>query len=387
MKIGILNTGVRHEIVDFATGETNNNIDMPKLSKVQQILDLYPYPGDLEMDSIDWVTDTALAVENFYKPDFMFLSYATPYFLALFQPEQQLDWDAIKKRLFAQIERFISETGYTPVILGTGGTQPIEAEVDLTGLEGVVTCSRMGPVYAGLYNPTQRDLEYLEQLETVQMVLPQERLVHVWSGGSDSKIRIPDYLLVASRGYVFRSLVNTKRVLHRVNARDNIIPVECPDQVNSIGDIAAMVKKRLRKERVALIIAEGIDVEDFYFASHQCSNNYSWYTYLPGEGQYLVTGSGKHLPEHPYPPGYRYYEDNEAGKAYPFSGYYHFLPDAMVGSPVSIRSAAVGTRSIMTHVASGADLCIECYTRSLQRYGSLAIVDSNAWRPRRRRRK
>ena len=302
MKIGILNTGTRQEIVDFATGETNNNIDMSKLSKVQQILDLYSYPGDLEMDSIDWVTDTALAVEKFYKPDFMFLSYATPYFLALFQPEQQLDWDGIKKRLFAQIERFISETGYTPVILGTGGTQPIEAEVDLTGLDGVVTCSRMGPVYAGLYNPTEKDLEYLEQLETVQMVLPKERLVHVWSGGSENKINMPDYLLVASRGYVFHSLVNTKRVLHRVNARDNVIPIESPEPVKSIGDIAGMIKKRLRKERVVFIIAEGIDVEDFYFASHRCTNNYSWYTYLPGEGQYLVAGSGKHLPEHPYPP-------------------------------------------------------------------------------------
>ena len=48
-----------------------------------------------------------------------------------------------------------------------------------------------------------------------------------------------------------------------VNARDNRIPVYAPDPIKSIVDIAPAVKKRLRKERVALVVLEGIDLEHF----------------------------------------------------------------------------------------------------------------------------
>ena len=148
----------------------------------------------------------------------------------------------------------------TPFIIGTGGTLPLEGEIDLTELDGFVTASRMGPIYAGLYQPSERDLYYLNQLEAIQMVLPMNRLSQVWKPGNGFEGAIPDYLLVAARGFAFCTPDSSKRPLYRVNARDNAIPILSPDSVRSIVDVAPAVKKRLRKERVALVVLEGIDL-------------------------------------------------------------------------------------------------------------------------------
>lgn len=387
LKVGVINTDEEKYLIDFKTGEilpgipSNNMVDW-----VSNLLHQYSYPGELDLLSIDWVTDMALEVNRVYQPDFIFLSYATPYLISLFMRQGQYDWDAIRSHLFAEVNRFTSQTGYTPYIIGSGGTLPLEGEVDLTSLDGIVTASRMGPVYAGLYQPSERDLHYLNELESVQMILPRERLHQVWVPGINYEGPLPDYLLVAARGFAFRTANSSRRPLYRVNARDNSIPVAAPEAVKSITDISVLIRKRLRKERVALIVLEGIDLDHFYPGAECCSNTFSWYTYLPGEGQYLAMTTGKHLPDHPYPPGYRDYEDFE-GKAYPLSGYYRTLPEGTLGSISSIRSAAVGSRSVMTHIAAGADITIEGYTRSMQRLGSMAIVDTVKTRKRRKRRR
>ena len=94
---------------------------------------------------------------------------------------------------------------------------------------------------------------------------------------------------------------------------------------------------------------------------------------VPGYN-YLAT-----LPDHPYPPGYRDYQE-EGGKTYPFSGYFRSLPTGTLGSTSSRRSIAVGSRSVLTHAVSGADISIEGYTRSLKPKGTLAVIDLNKTR-------
>lgn len=218
------------------------------------------------------------------------------------------------------------------------------------------------------------------------MILPQDRFAQVWRPPSNFEGGIPNYLLVAARGFAFGTPDSTKRPLYRVNARDNRIPVYAPDPIKSIVDIAPAVKKRLRKERVALVVLEGIDLEHFAFGNDSCSNTYSWYTYLPGEGQYLAMTTGRHIIDHPYPPGYRDYQD-EKGKTYPFSGYYRSLPIGTIGSLSSKTSIAVGSRSVLTHVASGADISIEGYTRSLKQKGTLGVIEISKTRKDRTRRR
>lgn len=387
MKLGVICSGEQSQFLNFKTGEELENI--PKhhlLNSMVELMKQHPYPGDLDPLSIDWVTNVALELEQIYKPKLVFLSYASYYLISLLKHPGQYDHQALREHLFAEVERFLSQTGLTPFIIGTGGTLPLEGEIDLTELDGFVTASRLGPVYAGLYEPSKRDLYFLNQLEAVQMILPQERFAQVWRPLSSFEGRIPDYLLVAARGFAFGTPDSTKRPLYRVNGRDNRIPVYAPDTIKSIVDIAPAVKKRLRKERVALIILEGIDPDHFAFGNETCSNTYSWYTYLPEEGQYLAMTTGRHLPDHPYPPGYRDYQDPQ-DKTYPFSGYYRSLPIGTIGSLPSKTSMAVGSRSVLTHVASGADISIEGYTRSMKHEGTLGVIDINKTRKGRSRRR
>ena len=377
MKVGMFCSDEQSESYNFKTGELlSSRPGHPLVDWVSNLLAHYPYPGDLNTQSVDWVTDIALELERVYQPRFVLLSYANYYLISLFKRSSQYDREAFRKQLFAAVDRFFSQTNMTPFIIGTGGTLPLEGEVDLTELDGFVTASRMGPIYAGLFQPSERDLFYLNQLEAIQMILPQNRLSQVWNPGNGFEGKIPDYLMVAARGFAFCTPDSSKGRIYQVNARDNSIPIFAPDPIKSIVDIAPAIKKRLRKERVALVILEGIDREQFAYGNDFCSNTYSWYTYLPGEGQYLAMTTGKHLPDHSYPPGYRDYKEEE-GKSYPFSGYYRSMPSGTLGSILSKRSIAVGSRSILTHVASGANLCIEGYTRSMKQKGTLAVIDMN----------
>jgi len=387
VKVGVICSEEETQYLHFKTGESLENL--PKhhlLGSIVQLMKKYPYPGDLAPESIDWVTNVALELEQIYKPKFVFLSYANFYLISLLKHPGLYDQEALRRHLFAEVERFLRQTGLTPFIVGTGGTLPLEGEVDLTELDGFVTASRLGPVYAGLYQPSKRDLYYLNQLEAVQMILPQDRFAQVWRPPSNFEGGIPNYLLVAARGFAFGTPDSTKRPLYRVNARDNRIPVYAPDPIKSIVDIAPAVKKRLRKERVALVVLEGIDLEHFAFGNDSCSNTYSWYTYLPSEGQYLAMTTGRNIIDHPYPPGYRVYQD-EKGKTYPFSGYYRSLPIGTIGSLSSKTSIAVGSRSVLTHVASGADISIEGYTRSLKQKGTLGVIEISKTRKDRTRRR
>ena len=134
----------------------------------------------------------------------------------------------------------------TPFILGTGGTMPLEGEVDLTELDGLVTASAWVDLCRAV-PPSDRDLYYLNQLEAIQMILPQNRLSQVWKPGSSFEGRIPDYLLVAARGFAFCTPDSSKKPLYRVNARDNaILYLLLINQ--SIVDIAPAIKNAYAKK-------------------------------------------------------------------------------------------------------------------------------------------
>ncbi|TAJ43554.1 hypothetical protein [Methanofollis fontis] len=92
---------------------------------------------------------------------------------------------------------------------------------------------------------------------------------------------------------------------------------------------------------------------------------------------------GKHLPDQAYPPGFRYYPEDGEGREYPFAGPYTTMPADTLGSAYEGRSAAVGSRSTLTHVYAGTDITVECFARNLYNYGTMAAVrrDKNEqWR-------
>ena len=106
-----------------------------------------------------------------------------------------------------------------------------------------------------------------------------------------------------------------------------------------------------------------------------CSNKTNWYAYDDTHSQYLAITTGKHFQYHDFPPGYKYFLEDGKDKKYPFSGPFDKLPQDTIGSRLNIKSAAVGSRSILTHLAGGADISIESLARMLYNHGAMAVIN------------
>jgi len=74
------------------------------------------------------------------------------------------------------------------------------------------------------------------------------------------------------------------------------------------------------------------------------------------------------------PTGYRYDEEDDELKGYPFSGYFREVPGHTLGADCGGRSIAVGNRSMFTHMVFGADISVECFARNLFNQGCMAVI-------------
>jgi hypothetical protein len=375
-KIAVIDVGEWQTSLDFRTGKKLDPIPVePGVQALQKLLRSYPYPGDLSPDSLAWVSNLGLELIHLFEPRFIFLSYATQFFLSTFALSESYNWKEVAHECIEQACNFARVAGFTPVIVGTGSTRPLEGEIDLTYLDGLAIGTGMGVSYAGLYNPSVADLKMLAGDSRVKKIIPQVTIQAEWPCQPDFARRLPDYLLVAQPGFQFRGMGTMSRKIYRISSHDPFIPVLSPRPLDDITGIAPLVRELLKTERVALIILEGIGSEDFPTEQQLINNQYSWYTYSPGDAQYLAITSGIHLPGQQYPPGNRCYDEDGAEKPYPFSGIYHSMPEKVIGSDPGLQSVAVGSRSILTHLASGARVCVECFARTLYNYGIMGIIE------------
>ncbi|NLJ73194.1 MAG: hypothetical protein GX333_09305 [Syntrophomonadaceae bacterium] len=321
------------------------------IQNAEEICNYDKYPGNLEMGSYEWITNTAFKIDELYKPDFLFLSYANPYYAAVYNSPDNLFWGEHIEALFSEIARFLEETDYTPIIVGTGGTYPLEEKRDLAYLESKVSYNWPGGVYASLYDASYKEIKLLEKDKSIQMIIPQERISAM---SEEPNELLPDYFLVARRGYAF--LEENSSNIYRVNARDAEIPVIAPRPIKNIGQINKLAKDLLAShKKVALIIMEGISVADFKWEHQICSNTYSWFTYLPEEFQYLAIGTGVKISD------LKIFA-NFCHTGEPFINYLNKLnlTPKTIGGKQNIRSVAIGSRQNLTRIASGADIAIEC---------------------------
>lgn len=329
--------------------EVNKENMQQVISKVSEFIKNRPYPGDLSIDSYGWITDTALLLDELYSPSFIFLSYANTYYASLYTPSQQLEWDKHQEQLFLEIDRFIHQTDFIPIIIGTGGTCSKQGEIDLSYLEGK---SILWPslLYASVYGATAKDLKLLKKDKGIQLLIPRERLQAL---SEEANEVLPDYFLIARRGYTFVN--KNSGPIYRVNAREAYIPAVAPEKVNGVSQIYKLIKSLLaKKKRVALILLEGLSCEDFIWEYQEISNTYSWFTYLPEEFQYFTLTTGLNVPDfHMFSKVFF----NQLS----FDKYLsEILPEGRaIGRKIGIKSAAAGSRRILTRIASGADIVVE----------------------------
>lgn len=378
MTTGIIDVVEWQSVIDLATGRTIRAAG-PLVTLAEEIQRDFRYPGDQNAASCEWVTDVGLAFCNRYRPGFIFLTYASPYFFQIFGKKGEETTGEIIQSAFGSVSRFVEESGYNPVILGTGGTVPLRGTIDLSGLDGLENVAGPVPAYAAVTSPSERDFARLRDDPRIHVIMTGEEYTDLHSPCDTQIPRIPDLILGAEEGYIFRGFGSMARPISSVPAHESVLPVHSEiGPIPAITGIKQAILQRLHDgEKIALIVVEGVGKAEFPLPYRLCTNRTGSFTYLPGAEQYLAILTGEPIGRQPFPPACDHYREDGEKKPYPFSGYFTSLPENTIGREYGGRSAAVGSRSIFTHVAAGTTIAIECCARNLYNFGTLAAIQEN----------
>lgn len=375
MSVGVIDAVEWQTVVDFETGRKSNN-QSGKIDMAKRILKNRNYPGDLDIKSIDWTVNIALELDREYKPELMFMIFGTPFFHSAFRQMPESQWQIIVEYVFDNIKRFLNTTEYEPIVVGLGDMIDVKGYVDLNSLDGLTTANNWSYRCSGILKPTEKDLDKIKKMEGISAIISKADFIKKYKPKADFADRLPDYILVADEGYQFKSYSSGSRRIYKIPALNKYIPVYTKlGEVKEITDIRQLVDRALPQKKVAIIIIEGIGVNDFKYTYELCDNKVDWYFYDQAESQYLAISTGKHYYQHDIPPVSQYLKEDFDKTKYPFSGPHHYLPQDTAGRKSGIKSAAVSNRGMIPHVASGADICIECFARNLYNMGSIAIIN------------
>lgn len=373
MSRAIIDAREWQKVFDLRTGAAKADTS-PLDQMVRAVQERHPYPGDLDSAGNRWVTDTALDLMERYDPSFVFLTYAQQYFAGRYSLQTDADQAAAVTAVYEEVERFVALSGFTPLIVGTGGMIPLLASVDLTRLDGLALCTHWSARYAGLHDPSPRDLRSVASHPEIERIVTREEFLSLFRDCPADAARVPEYLLVARQGCMFKTVGGAFRKVRKVPAPGYRIPVSaCLEEVSDSTDVRAAVEKRIRNDRVALIFVEGLGVEDFPWPYRAIDNGREWFFYETGDAQYLTVTTGRHQ-VFEYPVGYRYFEEDGPAKEFPFSGYFRSVPEDAIAESFGGRSIAVGNRSMFMHMATGADISLECFARNLYNQGTMAVI-------------
>lgn len=373
MSLAIIDAREWQNIFNLRTGrkvETNG----PVVDTVKKVLSRHPYPGDVDYYSNKWVSDTALDLIKGYNPGFVFLAYAQQYFAGRFSLMHEEDREEMIFSVFREVERFINESGFTPIIIGNGDLIDHLGNIDLTRLDGLALSTNWSARYSGLHGASDRDLAYIESSPFVERIVTRDEFIELFTGSPGDPYRLPDYLVVAKEGYSCRSAGTPLRKSHMVPGNAFEVPVATSlGEVKSILDIPQLIKEKINDEKIALILMEGIGMKNFRWLYTPCKNSVDWFYYEPSEAQYLAITTGEQQ-VFEYPIGYKYYEEDDETKEFPFSGYFRSISDRTIGNRMGCRSIAVGNRSMFMHMVTGADISVECFARNLFNQGCMAVI-------------
>lgn len=373
MSLVIIDAREYQKLFDLRTG-TRVEDGSPDVLMLREVLARHPYPGDVDGAANRWVSDTALDLIGHVQPQLACLCYAHQYITIRHTPLSEAERHAMLVGVFKEVERFVRVSGYTPVIIGTGGLNAVAGEIDLSRLDGLAISSHWSTRYAGLHQPSPGDLEFVGAHEHIERVVSRAEWVSLFPGTIYDLERIPEYLLIARQGRTFRTTGTPLRKAIMIPSASPVIPVATPlGNPEHITGIRGLIERNLSGSRIALIIIEGVGREDFMTDHYDCCNHVEWFCYETGDAQYLTITTGTHQ-VFAYPTGYRYHDENDSNPDYPYSGYFKTIPEHTLGRDFQGSSIAVGNRSMLTHMVFGADLSIECFARNLYNQGTMGVI-------------
>lgn len=372
MSLAVIDAREWQNVFDLHTSDKVSD-ESPCVNMLKKILARRPYPGDESIKSNEWVTDTALDLINEYEPRFMWLIYAHQFLSCRHIKMSSAERKAMFRSGAEEINRFIERSGFAPVIVGTGSLVPLKGYIDIGMLEGLVSVTQ-SLHYGGIHEPTADDLEILSSSSNIERLVFKDEFRALFPEVSCDVSRLPDLLFEAREGLGFKSAGGFQRPIFEISGSNFHIPVSSHlGQVSSVTDIRSLVEESLKRERIAIIIAEGYGFDEFIWPCSEAVNGRDWFFYEAGDAQYLTISSGAHRP-FDYPAGYRHIDEAMNSSEYPLSGYFISMPEGTMCESFKGRSGAVGNRSMLTHTVPMADISIECFARNMYNQGTMGVI-------------
>jgi pyruvate formate lyase activating enzyme len=382
-QIGLLDIHGFQKTLDMRTGEPTK-IASPLISRVSDMIDNCPYPGDGKQESDTWVTDMALELCDISGPDLVMLDYAQACFQAVSFPDRKREGF---KNVFSNISRFLQKTGYEPIILGCGGLEPVARRIDpeaLLGANGDEVFSSFSK-FAHISKRTIENAgsEKIADLERVSTLISREDYLESLEKGYTPQFSEDqgELIAIAKPGTIFMGINSSYHMPRLTPALEPWIPVyttldNCPQDIT---DVAPIVTDAVRQgKRVALIIIEGAGFDEFVLPARKCKNHDGLFIYMTHE-QYITLGSGFSYPNSPdqFPCGQNFWQRDY--RPYPFSARFHrTLSDRLSHKIGDKRSVSVGNRNILTHVCLEADISLECYCCFQHNFGTMVVFGEKA---------
>jgi hypothetical protein len=366
-------------VKDFETGETIEDCLDERVLDWKRIMASLPYPGDTSLDSIDWVFRSARAMHRYYDPEFLFISIATPKLIKTNEMMTPAEIEAMNRQVFDGIESFISDAGYEPIIIGMSDMVRIKEILPHEGLAPRLCFTSNYFPYVGIFNPTREECLIVERMKHVAVHTKEELRRDFPAMGDEYAALMPDLLLMLEEGYSFTNKGNRGFILKMLPKQMREFPLytTLEEKPEHILNIRAMADHALDSgKRVALIMMESTGFEDFRLPCSRVDNSHGWFVYDHGNTQYLATVRGKPFYDNPFPliPEMRRMKEHAA--KYPYSlGFLANLPHDGIGCRKDKRTAAVGSRSGITHHAVMPDIAFECHSRELSPSGTLVFIN------------
>ena len=375
----ILDSGGWHDVIDFETGDSLESWDNPVIDDVIGIISGLPYPGEVNPDSIEWTTSVGKALYDYNQPDFIMLSYATPYFIKSTVPSAPEDEKELNRRLFSSVQDFLSYTGYVPVIVGSGGMTDIIGEVLPTSLRGRVNQGMGSFPYGGIFHATEDEMESVGKIPHTKLVTRDDFMKDFPQAGEDFIAELPDgLLLLEETGYVFSRAGIRGMTLYKTPNVTGELPVYTTLQTpGHITDVRRVIEEALDDgDKAALIVLDGIGAEDFLVPYGMMPANDKWMLYASTMSQYMALLSGQPFYECAAPLVHEHRPYKDRSNRHPYAQFTDKdMPSNVLGRKKGIKTAAAGSRSMITHSVSQADISIECHARQMIPSGILAMVN------------
>ena len=380
MSLAIVDAREWQSLLDLRTGKrinesTDPRAQTPQTAMLRDILKRHPYPGDVDILSNRWVTESALELIEAYEPQLACVIYGHQYFAGRYTPMSNDERQRMMENVFAEIDQLVVKSGYEPVIVGTGDMVPLAGEIDLVKLDGLAISSHWSARYVGLHNASPRDLDHVKSLSEVEKVIGRDEWIAAFPDAEVRPERVPEHLLLTAEGWTCVTTGTPMRRAVRVPGKSFQIPFATNlGTASALTDIRNLIHTNAAGRKIALIVVEGVGMKDFLIPFAPCSNQTAgWHYYEPGDGFFLTLSTGRHQ-VFAYPSGYNYLDETDDKRDLPFSGYFLDFPTHALGDDFPGKSIAVGNHSMFVHMVFGADICMECFARNLYNQGGFGVI-------------